>query len=263
MFFDYKDIGHFGFGPEAPMCGIAYSAQLVRRLKGEGISCVEAATYLSPQDWIAIAENSVGWIKRWPYLEAAGKSLIEWLHLDGFSLWWQLEGLFYYAGLGNYAEVGGFYNVVKLITLVRRILEQEEPEEVCFVDRGDLRAQIMRHLLDTMDVPYRSVRVRPGIPTIKEKLSYKVKTSSLHWLWDLGLYLKRRWRGWAYWLNKVLHRKEEGDKLRVLLVSQQGNGIRSYVDPSNDKVRHGDFYFAGVQEALLEDEEVQTLELQL
>jgi glycosyltransferase involved in cell wall biosynthesis len=232
-------------------------------LYAEGTECAKAHSYLSEADWENIANSSVKWIKHWPYGEFAGQSLVEWLHLDGFSLWWQLEGLLYYAGLGNYTEVGGFYNAVKLITLLRRIVEQEEPEEVCFVDRGDLRSQIIRHLLDTMDVTYRSVRVRPGLPTIKEKLSYKVKTGSLHWLWDLKLYLQRRWRGWAYWLNKVWHRKEEGDKLRVLLVSQQGNGIRSYVDPRNGKVRRGDFYFAGVQEALLEDEEVQPIELQL
>jgi hypothetical protein len=263
MFFEYDDMKRLDLEPGARLRRIVYSAQLAKDLSSEGISCVEAASYLSREDWIAIAASSVDWVKCWPYDRFAGQSLIEWLHLDDFSLWWQLEGLLYYAGLGNYTEAGGLYNAVKLIILIRKTVEQEKPDEVCFVDRGDLRSRIIKHLLDTMGVTHRSVDVHPSLPTIKESLSYRIKTGSLHWLWDLRLYFQRRWRGWAYWLSRIWQRKQEVGKLRVLLVSEQGKGMRSYVDPRNGEVRHGDFYFTGIQEALLEDDEVQTTELQL
>lgn len=244
----------------SPTINVAFDSRTVSRLNADGIQCANAHSYLSRENWKDIADNSVEWIKRWPYRKLGGRSLIEWLHPDDFSLWWQLEGLLYYEGIGSCAEVGGFYNAVKLIKLIRRIMEQEEPDEIRFVDRGDLRSRIIRQLLDTMDVTYQPVHVRPSLPTLKESLSYRIKTGSLHWLWDLRLHLQRRWRGWAYRLGKSWRRRQK-DKLRILLVSEQGAGMRSYVDPRNGQICHGDFYFAGIQEALLKDKEIQTTEL--
>jgi glycosyltransferase involved in cell wall biosynthesis len=246
----------------SPTINVAFDSRTVSRLKAHGIECADAHSYLSREDWEGTADSSVEWIKRWPYMKMGRRSPIEWFRLDDFSLWWQLEGLLYYEGAGSYAEVGGFYNAAKLITLIRRIIAQEEPDEVRFVDRGDLRSRMIKHLLDTMDVTHQPVDVRLGLPTLKENLSYRIKTGSLHWLWDLRLHLQHRWRGWAYRLAKTWRRRQKG-KLRILLVSEQGAGMRSYVDPRNGQIRYGDFYFAGIQEALLQDKEIQSTELHI
>ncbi len=221
---------------------------------------LEAHTYLSKADWEYIARSSVDLIKAWPYRRFLGRSIIDWLRLHDFSLWWHLEGLLYYN------ETSGFYDIVKVATLIRRIIDREAPCAVYVVDRGDIRTRVVTHILSEMGVVIHSVAAGRYASLWRSFLSLKVKTGSLHWIWSLRLQIQRYWRSLLYWWSAKHQRYTDSTGagvVRVLLVSEQGNAIRSFIDHRSGRLRSGDSYYAGLHEMLLQDETVQTIELQL
>jgi glycosyltransferase involved in cell wall biosynthesis len=243
---------------------IVFGSKLTDYLEKQGIQGIEAHSYLSRQDWEDIANSSVEWIKRWPYGKFSGKSLVEWLQLDGYSLWWQLEGILYYSNDRKQVEADGLYEIIKLIKIISRIIEHEKPEKVYFVDRGDQQSIAINHLLSSLNVQFEGLFIRPKQSALKDALVDLAKTGTLFWIGILWIYIRRSWRGLAYRFHNLRRGTNNCDgKVRVLLASEQGNGIRSYIDPRNGTRRNGDFYYAGIQEQLLADSQFDVSELQI
>lgn len=244
---------------------IAFDNQLANELNREGVFCREASSYLTQEDWLKIIKDSEKWIKQWPHRNFAGCTFIERLRLGSFpSLWWQMENILY----GSSPHLGpgiGFYKAAKYTYIIRRILECEEPTLVYLVDWDQTETSFIKSLLSDKGVSYQTVDAphKLSLSTFKDRLVRLIKIGHWHWLWDIRLYLRRRARGIFYYLGELGHNREKQDGLRILLVSEQGEGMRTYRDPRDNKLKAGDLYYAGIEEELLSDAKVNVVELKL
>ena len=89
-------------------------------------------------------DDALKWMKEWPHRKLNGKPFIQSIVHNKLSVWWLMENWLYYSTV----YFDSLRDILLSMQIFDTILNQEQPDEIIFVDDGKINSEILKLFTD-------------------------------------------------------------------------------------------------------------------
>lgn len=236
---------------------ISLDVYIQKELAVKNIESKCISDYCDGNFWEKVGKSSVDWIKNWSDQRIInGKSIKEELIYQDCSLWWFLKDVLF-------ATKGGILDTFFYIEIFFSIIEKENPQNIYFIGLDDNRFYLIKNIVNQLGVNFFYKEVKKNkvdkfyiLNFVKIKKYYN---KALKFLNRTLVIIYRKIAFLIYIIRNLFIKKNNKSFKKVLLFPHHAAYARHYwVD---DKKYVGDFYYRGIEEALMQDKNLKVLSL--